>query len=290
MDDFFKYLTVGKADIDWGLYLTVAGKAEIPKYSEYPIPESGHPSGYNFQWENGRVLQEYQVHYFTEGKGILENSYGKFKIQPGTIMITYPGVWHRFRPLKTTGWVENYMGFKGEMAERIFSNGWFSSKKPVLNCAMREELIDTYYKIFHFVREEKPNFQFVASGMIIKLLGYLVSFQTQFDFHGKHIQTVIEEVRFFLRENVEQQVNFEEIASNYNVGYSYFRKMFKKYTGVPPKQYHLQLKILRAKELLVSSNFTIKEIAFKVGFESIYYFSRIFKEKIGMPPSDIRKL
>ena len=289
MDDFFKYLTVGKSDIDWGLYLTVAGKAEIPKYREYPLPEMGHPNGYNFQWENGRVLHEYQVHYFTEGKGILENSYGKFKISPGTIMITYPGVWHRFRPLKTTGWVENYIGFEGEMAERIFSSSWFSREKPILGCDMREELIDSYYKIFHLVQEEKPNFQFVASGMIIKLLGYIVSFQTQCDFHGKHIQTVIEDVRFSLRENVESDVNFEQIASDNNVGYSYFRKMFKKYTGVSPKQYHLQLKIMRAKELLVNSNYTIKEIAYKVGFESIYYFSRIFKEKTGMVPSDLRK-
>jgi AraC-like DNA-binding protein len=289
MKDFFKYLTAGKSDIDWGLYLTVAGKAEIPRNREYPLPELNHPNGYNFQWEKGRVLQEYQVHYFTEGTGILENTYGKFIIKPGTVMITQPGVWHRFRPLKTTGWVEHYVGFEGEMAERLFSGDWFKKEKPVIHCDMREELIDTYYKVFDLVKQERPNFQFVASGMIIKLMGYIASFQTQFDFHGKHIQTVIEDVRFLLRENVEQEINFEKIAYDNNVGYSYFRKMFKKYTGISPKQYHLQLKIMRAKELLVNTNLSIKEIAGVVGFESIYYFSRVFKEKTGMVPSSLRK-
>ena len=289
MKDFFKYLTTSESDRKWGLYLTVAGKAEIPKNREYPLKEHAHPKGYNFTWEQGRVLHEYQVHYFTEGKGILENSYGKFKIKPGIIMITYPGVWHRFRPLKKTGWVEHYIGFEGEMASRFFGNNWFTREKPIIFCEMREELIDSYFKIFHLVQEEKPSFQFIASGIIIKLLGYIVSFQTQQDFHGKHIQSVIEEVRFMMRENLENNINFEKIAANHNVGYSYFRKMFKRYTGISPKQYLLQLKIMRAKELLVNSDMAIKEIAYYLGFQSIYYFSRIFKEKTGMNPSELRK-
>jgi AraC-like DNA-binding protein len=290
VEDFFKYLTASAEDNRWGLYLTAAGKAEIPRNSEYPRPEHGHPTGYNFKWHEGRVLYEYQIHYITEGGGILENDYGRFRLKPGSIMITHPGLWHRFRPLKKTGWVENYVGFNGEMADKIYrTSGWFSKEKPVIYCDMREELIDTYYKIFHLVREEKPYFQFIASGMIIKLLGYIISFQTQQDFHGKHIQSVIEEVRFMLRENVEKNVSFEEIASDHHVGYSYFRKMFKKYTGISPKQYLLQLKVMRARELLVNSNMTIKEIGFELGFQSIYYFSRIFKEKTGMNPSELRK-
>ncbi|MDF1573387.1 MAG: AraC family transcriptional regulator [Bacteroidales bacterium] len=288
MIDFFKYLTASESDAEWGMFLTVAGKAEIPKHREYPLREHGHPKGYNFQWEKGRELQEYQVHYFTEGEGILENEFGNFKIVPGSIMVTYPGVWHRFRPLKSTGWVEHYVGFEGALTDRFFNRNWFHKDKPVINCKMREELIDTYYKIFDLVQEEKPSFQFVASGMIIKLLGYIASFQTQSDFHGKQIRSVIEDVRFLLRKNVEENIDFEKIAVERNVGYSYFRKMFKRYTGISPKQYHLQLKIIRAKELLINTNLPIKEIADILGFQSTYYFSRVFKDKTGRTPSQLR--
>lgn len=289
MKDFFKYLTTSHEDTQWGLFLTVAGKAEIPKNSEYPLPEHGHPIGYNFKWEEGRVLREYQIHYITEGYGVLETDYGRYRLRPGSIMMTFPGMWHRFRPLRKTGWVENYVGFIGEMADKVYHNSWFSKEKPIIHCDMREELIDTYYKIFHLAQDEKPYYQFIASGMIIKLLGYIISFQTQQDFHGKHIQAVIDDVRFLLRENVEKNINFEEVASEHNVGYSYFRKMFKKYTGISPKQYLLQLKVMRAKELIINSNMAIKEIGFELGFQSIYYFSRIFKEKTGMNPTDLRK-
>ncbi len=81
----------------------------------------------------------------------------------------------------------------------------------------------------------------------------------------------------------------KELAKQYNVGYSYFRQMFKKYTGVSPGQYHLQLRLIRAKELLISTNKSIKEISYEQGFQSIYYFSNLFKKKEGMNPSEFRE-
>ena len=289
MDDFFKYLTLNKDDIEWGLYLTVSGKASIPKAKEYPLPEMGHPTGYNFQWEKGRILSEYQIHYFTEGEGTLETDYGRFKIVPGSIMITFPGVWHRFKPSVNTGWVENYIGFNGNIVDQFFSTRWFKKEKPIINCGTREEIIDIYYKIFTLVNEEVPNFQLIASGMIVKLLGYIVSIKTNIGLNQSHVEKIVNEVKFLLRENVEKDFDFEEITSDLCIGYSYFRRMFKKHTGISPKQYHLQLKIMRAKDLLINSDLTIKEIAKEVGFKSVYYFSRIFKEKTSKNPSEIRK-
>jgi len=92
-----------------------------------------------------------------------------------------------------------------------------------------------------------------------------------------------------MRQNTEQELDLEELAQQYNVGYSYFRKMFKKYTGVSPGQYHLQLRIIRAKELLVSTDKSIKEISLDLGFQTIHYFSLIFKKKVGVNPSEFRR-
>ncbi|MDX1284781.1 MAG: AraC family transcriptional regulator, partial [Draconibacterium sp.] len=134
-----------------------------------------------------------------------------------------------------------------------------------------------------------PGFQQIASGMVVKLLGYIISFEKQKGFSGKYIAKVIEEVRFYMRQNTENEINLEHLAEKHKVGYSYFRKMFKKYTGVSPGQYHLQLRIIRAKELLVSTDKSIKEISLELGFQTIHYFSLIFKKKVGMNPSEFRK-
>lgn len=287
MNNRFKYLTVGEEDSNWGLFLNVAGSSTIESGNIYPPVE--HPSGYYFNWKEGRVLHEYQINYITEGSGVFENKHGKFSVNPGSIMFTFPGIWHRYKPTGKTGWKENYIGFNGKIILDLFNHPLFTPRNPVLQIGIKEELLDTYLKIFDLVEREQPGFQQIASGMVIKLLGYIISIEKQKGFSGKRIAKVIEEARFMMRQHMEQEINLEQIAEQHHVGYSYFRQMFKKYTGVSPGQYHLQLRIIRAKELLASTDKSIKEISYELGFQSIYYFSNMFKRKEGMNPSDFRK-
>ena len=92
-----------------------------------------------------------------------------------------------------------------------------------------------------------------------------------------------------MQENIEKNVDLKKLEAEHFTAYSYFRKMFKKYTGIAPHQYHLDLKIMRAKELILIDNKNIKEISCELGFESIHYFSRLFKKKTGLNPTEWRK-
>ncbi len=288
MNDFFKYNTVSEEDKNWGLFLNVAGKSTIRANSRYPSPE--HPSGYYFTWNNGRTLNEYQINYITEGNGVLENDKGRFLIKPGSLMIIRKDEWHRYRPAKNQGWMEHYIGFDGMFANHFLKENQILQGQSVIHCGVREDLIDTYYKIFELVQNEDPGNQQIASGLVIKLLGYIVAWQKQRNFSGKPIETLIQEARFHMREHIEEEVDLQKLAEENCVGYSYFRKMFKKYTGISPHQYHLDLKIMRAKELILTSDKTIKEISYELGFQSIHYFSRLFKKKVGQTPTDLRTM
>lgn len=280
-----KYLTTSEENSKWGLYINVAGSVNILPTADYPSPN--HPSEYFFNWKEGRVLKEFQINYITEGEGVLENTHGIFPLKTGSIFITFPGIWHRYKPLNNTGWTENYIGFDGEMARKLIAQPQFSPKNPIFIFGIKEELIDTYLKIFDLVKKEQPGFQQIASGMVIKLLGYIVSFEKRKGFSGKRVAQVIEAIRFEMRQNI-RELDLKEMAQKHNVSYSYFRKMFKKYTGVSPGQYHLQLRIIRAKELLISTDRSIKEISYELGFQSIFYFSNMFKKKEGTTPSSFR--
>jgi AraC-like DNA-binding protein len=79
------------------------------------------------------------------------------------------------------------------------------------------------------------------------------------------------------------------LAEELGISYSSFRSEFKKYNGIAPGQYLLQLRIQSAKRLLVNASMTVKEIAFATGFESQFYFSKMFKKHVGTSPILFRK-
>ncbi|GJM34574.1 MAG: transcriptional regulator [Saprospiraceae bacterium] len=286
MDDFFKYLTPGEEDKNWSIYLNVAGKATIAPNTIYPSRE--HPTGYYFTWKKGRMLEEYQLVYITEGGGILKNDKGTFNIKAGTIMLIRPGELHRYRPEMKTGWVENYIGFNGKLVNHFYEQAAFLNTQPLFYCGIRESYLVSYYKIFKLAQEEKPGFQQIASGLILQLLGMMVAHQKQGDFSGKPIATIIQKVLLEMRQKVESNIGLQELANRHHISYANFRKMFKKYTGVSPRQYHLELKLIRAKELLLTSEKSVKEISQELHFESIHYFSRYFKKRMGCSPTQMR--
>ena len=287
-DIFFKYLTASEEDQHWGLYLTVAGTSKIPPNSPYPPKK--HPSSYQFSWEKGRVLQEFQMTYVTSGQGIFENRYGSYDVKPGTLFFLFPGEWHRYRPDKNSGWDEYYLGFKGVFCERIMAQRHFNKENPVSVIGYHEPILSRLQQAIELVDEESAGFQQICAGLIIGILGFFVAHRKREYFSGKQIEKIIQEARFYLREHSHQDVDVQQLAESLNVGYSYFRRMFKSYTGISPGQYHLQLRIQKAQEMILYSNKSIKEIAIDLGFESVYYFSRLFKQKAGVPPSQFREV
>jgi len=286
-DSFVKYINAGPLDKEWGLRLHVAGYARIAPSLTYP--PKVHPSGYFFTWKKGRILHEYQINYITEGSGILETVTDQFIVAPGSIIILRPGMWHRYRPDTETGWNEHYLGFDGEFCSNLFHEGFFAPARPVLYIGFQENILQHFFEIIQMVKEEKTGHQQVIAATTILILSKIISVLRNQEFEGKSIERTIRKACLYFRENVNKNVNIEELAEELHVGYSYFRQMFRKYTGISPSQYHLSLRIQKAKDLLVSSDQSFKEIAFDLGFESYFYFSRIFKDKTGKSPMEFRK-
>ena len=80
--NFFRYFPVSERDRQWGLYVTGVGSARYPVgYATYPLAR--HPAGYMFQWRQGRVLQEFQAVYISQGSGDYESkTVGSREIRP----------------------------------------------------------------------------------------------------------------------------------------------------------------------------------------------------------------
>ncbi|HEX3007005.1 MAG TPA: AraC family transcriptional regulator [Bacteroidales bacterium] len=287
MNDYFKYLTHSNEDLENGFYLTVGGHAKVLPETDYP--PKGHPSGYNFDWNKGRILHEYQINYITEGEGIIETNDGEFEIKEGSILLIKPNSWHRYKPLKSTGWMEHYVGFNGDFADKIIENSLVFQNTPVVQIDFQEKIVEEFYKIFNYIKSEKPGYQQICTGLVIYILGLIISLKKNENFKSSEIEKSIQKACLFIRDNLNQNINVEGMAESLKIDYSIFRKAFKKYTGLSPIQYHLSLRMQQAAYLLTNSNQSIKEISFNLGFSSVFYFSKLFKEKMNATPSDFRE-
>lgn len=286
-DYFVKYLTLGKKDIDWGLYVITTGFTKIPPST--PYPPFKHPDDHYFTWERGRVLSEYQIIYITRGKGTYEFE-GKpaIPIHGGMVILLYPGVWHRYRPDSKTGWDEYWIGFNGKYAQHLMGKHFFSAQRPVLSIGQDENLLRLFQQVFDSVKAESIGFQQVISATTVQLLANIYVATKRKGFEDSSFEKIIKTVKCRLLENIHSEVDLEAIAHDLNVSYSWLRKTFKYFTGISPHQYLLQLRIQKSRHLLSNTSKSIKEVAGLTGFESQYYFSRIFKQKTGLNPSDFR--
>lgn len=289
MNNYFKYLPVSDEDISWGLYVLNAGYNRISKLENYPTP--GHPSDHYFNWDKGRILEEYQLIYITGGEGIFESkSCKQISIKEGTVILLFPQEWHRFKPHKDTGWDEFWIGFNGDIVSNIVRNKFISPNHCVLTIGIHEHIISLFTEIVEKTRTEQPGYQALVAGMVLHLLGEIYTRTRQEDLKQQDIsEALINKSRALLRSYINENVTIESIAEELQVSYSWFRKAFKTYTGIAPHQYLLQLKIERAKILLTDTTKPLKEIAFELGFESSFYFSKLFKLKTKNSPDAYRK-
>lgn len=84
--------------------------------------------------------------------------------------------------------------------------------------------------------------------------------------------------------DLAQTVSISHLAERANMGARQYTYVFKELTGQSPLDYVTELRIDRAKEMLLASNENMNSIAHKVGFQDVYYFSRRFKKRVGLSP------
>ena len=98
--------------------------------------------------------------------------------------------------------------------------------------------------------------------------------------------TLCAKIAQYLEINLKEQISLSDLAQRFGYTPSYLNRIFKKEYGASPLQYLTDLRIARAKEILLKHpDINIKTAASTVGYEDSRYFSRIFKNETGMTPS-----
>ncbi|MGE4485465.1 MAG: AraC family transcriptional regulator [Oscillospiraceae bacterium] len=98
----------------------------------------------------------------------------------------------------------------------------------------------------------------------------------------KRLQKGIE----FIQNNLEKPITVAQVAEVCGYHKNYLTEVFRGETGFTPNEYICQGKMAMARDLMLYSDLNITQVSEKLGFESIHYFSRVFKKTMGIPPSE----
>ncbi|WP_308723427.1 AraC family transcriptional regulator [Paenibacillus polysaccharolyticus] len=92
----------------------------------------------------------------------------------------------------------------------------------------------------------------------------------------------------YIKANYRESVTAEKLAGRYDCSTSYLSRLFRNQIGLGPIEYLIHERVHRAKQLLLKSDARIQDIATKVGYADVYYFSRLFKKHTGRSPLQFR--
>lgn len=92
----------------------------------------------------------------------------------------------------------------------------------------------------------------------------------------------------YMENDISQEKSISQIAELCHVSPSYFRKLFKKYSGVSPIEYQIKVKISHAKDLIRTNTMRISEVSDALGFFDAAYFCKMFKKYTGVSPKEYK--
>lgn len=102
----------------------------------------------------------------------------------------------------------------------------------------------------------------------------------------KNISKLIFQAKNFIDNNYMKDISLEEVSKLVGVSPQYFSRLFKEQTGGNFIEYLTRVRIEHSKELIRSTNKSVKEICFEVGYNDPNYFSRLFRKVVGISPTE----
>lgn len=270
-----------------GINITTTGVHDHDPFQ--PYPDKNHPDSYVFDWNEGRSIKEYQLVYISDGEGYFEvEGMPPLTIQKGTILLIYPEIWHRYKPKEETGWKEYWVGFKGEYAKYLLEQKCFDPNDPIIKIGFNIELIQCFDRLFTIIEDKNIDYKKFMSFVLIQMLSIVYFNVLTREKEIGRKQQIVNSVISDISKRWNEKIDFEDLAIKNNISYSLLRKEFKIQTQTTLKQYHLNIQLRKAEQMILESDFSISEISDRCGFENIQTFSKMFKKKMGKLPSKLR--
>lgn len=233
-------------------------------------------------------LQSYLFFTVLSGEGTLEYEGKEYKLQPGDMAF----IDCRKSYSHTTGdnlWSLRWCHFYGPTLPFVYEKYIERGGKAVfrtMNKAPFLTVLDSLYMLASgsdYLRDMRINEQ----------LNILCTLLMEQSWHPEEIKsaykkTSVADVKEYLDQNYRSKITLDDLAARFYINKYYLTRVFKEQYGQSISAYLTSLRITHAKQLLRFSDKSVEEIGLECGLGASHYFSRVFKEIEGVPPSVYR--
>lgn len=265
--------------------------AESPLIKHLFITDIGFYPKAKFHYCKRSVgISQHILIYCVDGKGWIEAAGQEAEIQAGEFFIIPSNASHQYGSDEENPWSIYWMHYKGTTANEFTSILSKQKTRLVGSVNFSEERIRLFDSMYSTLE----------NGYSADNLGYINSclwyFLSSFCFDDifitpnskKNEKDAIDLSIEFMQQSLDQTLTLRELANEAHISPSHYAALFKKKTGYPPLEYFNHIKVQKACQYLHFTTLQIKEIAYKVGINDPYYFSRFFSNIMGMSPLEYR--
>ena len=234
----------------------------------------------------GRVMHEYALVYLVEGGGRYDDEAGERRVAAGDVIVVFPGMRHGYgRGPEDARWSEAFIVFHGAVFAELERDGLIDRRRPVLSPGIDPGLVAAFDALIDEARSERP----LDARLTVARVHLLLADIAVRDAERGGDAAFAAAARARLEERIDAPLDRPAGARVFPLGAEAFRKRFARAVGVPPARYRQLRRIDRAKEMLVSGERTLAEIAERLGWCDQYFFSRQFKQVTGSSPAAFRR-
>ncbi len=237
-----------------------------------------------------RDLAHHAAAFILKGRGLYEDGTGaRHRVTAGSLILSFPGQAHFYRPVANSEWTEFYLIFDGPVIDLWQQQGLLCPGRPVIPGL---EPVEVWARRFEGVLGPagvlKTCPALVEICRLQELLAEVLSLR-----HGEGAgegEDWLRRARALLESDIHRHASIDALASQLGMPAHLFRRRFGRLAGMSPARYRAVRTIDRACELMQTTNLLDKEIADRLGFCDEFYFSRRFREITGRSPREFRAI
>lgn len=270
----------------------------VSRLQQHPLSEQLYPLGVGYyQLARGHEMareqhDDYLLIYCLEGSGRLE--YGAQKkrriIRPGDLIVLPQHTPHHYWTDQKNPWSIYWVHFDGSLADAFLCQLETDLESPVLSLGIHSRLVADFEALLDARQARHHLASYLHSANQLRQLLTHIALLKPIARQQQEESLDLEKVHSLMQTRLHEQLDVETLANAVSLSKYHFIKKYKTLTGTTPINHFIQLKIERACHLLDVTNNGIKEVAWAVGYEDAYYFSRIFRKMMGISPSRYRAM